>query len=93
MNDGISAENESSNRPKRARSQALPHIVRHEFRPAIPRSSCSPAEPISASPARAEYLGPSKAWGQRGHFYFARKRTFLFCLDIPSFTLDAAITG
>src|SRR5580704_3446306 len=26
-------------------------IVRDEFRPAIPRSGCSPAEPVSASPA------------------------------------------
>ena len=28
-------------------------IVRDEFRPAIPRSGCSPALPISASPTRA----------------------------------------
>jgi len=32
-------------------------IVRDEFRPAIPRSGCSPAAPVSASPARADYHG------------------------------------
>src|SRR5205807_9312740 len=30
-------------------------IVRDEFRPAIPRSGCSPAEPVSASPATRSY--------------------------------------
>ena len=29
-------------------------IVRDEFRPAIPRSGCSPALPVSASPARPD---------------------------------------
>src|SRR5438874_11802898 len=33
---------------------ALP-IVRDEFRPAIPRSGCTPALPVSASPTRASY--------------------------------------
>src|SRR5438270_5881225 len=30
-------------------------IVRDEFRPAIPRSGCTPAEPVSASPATRSY--------------------------------------
>jgi hypothetical protein len=34
-------------------------IVRDEFRPAIPRSGCSPALPVSASPARPDYHVPS----------------------------------
>jgi hypothetical protein len=38
----------------RRKEHALP-IARDEFRPAIPRSGCSPASPVSASPARPEY--------------------------------------
>src|SRR3954471_11581663 len=52
-----------------------------EFRPAIPRSGWSPPEPVSASPALAEYHALRTAPGQRGHFYFASKGTFLLCLD------------
>jgi hypothetical protein len=37
----------------RRKDRALP-IVRDEFRPAIPRSGCSPALPVCASPARPE---------------------------------------
>src|SRR5438067_9081897 len=58
-------------------------IVRDEFRPAIPRSGWSPPEPVSASPATAEYHALRRAFGKRGHFYFARKGTFLLCLDTP----------
>jgi hypothetical protein len=36
-------------------ANALP-IVRDEFRPAIPRSGCSPAGPVSASPAHSAYF-------------------------------------
>jgi hypothetical protein len=56
-------------------------IVRDEFRPAIPRSGCSPALPISASPARPNYHAPSPRLVKTGHFYFAENRTFLFCVD------------
>jgi hypothetical protein len=56
-------------------------IVRDEFRPAIPRSGCSPALPISASPARPNYHAPSPRLVKTGHFYFAENRTFLFCVN------------
>src|SRR5438105_4799056 len=36
------------------KGHALP-IVRDEFRPAIPRSGCSPAWPVSAAPTWASY--------------------------------------
>ena len=36
-------------------------IVRDEFRPAIPRSGCSPAEPVSASPANRVCHEPAAA--------------------------------
>ena len=36
------------------REDHAPLIVRDEFRPAIPRSGCSPALPVSALPAHAE---------------------------------------
>jgi hypothetical protein len=52
-----------------------------EFRPAIPRSGWSPPEPVSASPALAEYHEPPRGPRQRGHFYFASEGTFLLCLD------------
>src|ERR1700676_2566319 len=52
-------------------------IVRDEFRPAIPRSGCSPALPVSASPARPDYHAPSNHPAKTGHFYFAGNRTFL----------------
>src|SRR5271165_7307684 len=58
-----------------------------EFWPAIPRSGWSPPEPVSASPARAEYHALCRTTGQRGHFYFARKGTFLLCLDSDDFGL------
>jgi hypothetical protein len=50
------------------------------FRPAMPRSGCSPALPVSASPARADYHATLRCPGYkgdistlpgRGHFYFA----------------------
>jgi hypothetical protein len=41
---------EPSPRTRREDLRAL-LIVRDEFRPAIPRSGCSPAWPVSASPA------------------------------------------
>ncbi len=52
-----------------------------EFRPAIPRSGCSPALPVSASPARPDYHAPSPRPSKTGHFYFAGNRTFLLCVD------------
>ncbi len=52
-----------------------------EFRPAIPRSGCSPALPVSASPARPDYHAPSPRPAKTGHFYFAGNRTFLLCVD------------
>src|SRR5450759_5610136 len=64
----------------RRKKHALP-IVRDEFRPAIPRSGCSPALPVSASPARPDYHAPSPRLVKTGHFYFAGKGTFLLCLD------------
>jgi hypothetical protein len=39
---------------KERAGRITPLIVRDEFRPAIPRSGCSPAEPVSASPTRSE---------------------------------------
>src|ERR1051326_7841441 len=59
-------------------------IVRDEFRPAIPRSGCSPALPVSASPARPHYHALPPSAVRTGHFYFAGNRTFLFCVDSPS---------
>src|SRR5262245_21966158 len=56
-------------------------IVRDEFRPAIPRSGWSPPEPVSAT-GEADYHALSRGPGKRGHFYFARKGTFLLCLDM-----------
>src|SRR6202521_4575387 len=56
-------------------------IVRDEFRPANPRSGCSPALPVSASPARPDYHAPSPRPDKTGHFYFAGNRTFLLCVD------------
>ena len=44
---------------------------RPQMRPAISRSGCSPALPVSASPARAEYHALSERAGRWGHFYFA----------------------
>src|SRR5580658_1639745 len=41
-------------------------------------------KPLSAPPARAEYHGLSEGRGKRGHFYFAGKRTLLFCPDTGS---------
>ena len=67
--------------PRMRRKERILLIVRDEFRPAIPRSGCSPAEPVSASPAPAEYHALLRGPGRRGHFYFARKGTFLLCLD------------
>ncbi len=61
---------------------ALP-IVGDEFRPAIPRSGCSPAEPVSASPARPDYHAHFSRPAKTGHFYFAENRTFLLCVDSP----------
>ena len=52
-----------------------------EFRPAIPRSGCSPALPVSASPASPDYHAPSPRPSNTGHFYFAENRTFLLCVD------------
>jgi hypothetical protein len=40
--------------PRTRRKERAPLIVRDEFRPAIPRAGCSPAEPVSASPALAD---------------------------------------
>jgi hypothetical protein len=64
----------------RRKEHALP-IVHDEFRPAIPRSGCSPALPVSASPALAEYHAIPQASGKTRHFYFAERATFLLCLD------------
>ena len=41
-------------RQKTRREERASLIVGDEIRPAIPRSGCSTAEPVSASPARAE---------------------------------------
>jgi len=68
----------------RRKEHAFP-IVRDEFRPAIPRSGCSPALPVSASPAPADYHALLNRTGKRGHFYFAQRGTFLFCVDKPRF--------
>src|ERR1035438_1373818 len=43
----------SPSKRTRRKDRALP-IVHDEFRPAIPRSGCSPALPVSASPAWPE---------------------------------------
>ena len=74
-------------RPRpRSRTRREDHallIVRDEFRPAIPRSGCSPALPVSASPARPDYHAlPPWQLGKSGHFYFARKRNFYFALTV-----------
>ena len=69
-------------RTRREEHRAL-LIVRDEFRPAIPRSGCSPALPVSASPAlgrlpctpqRSRRKGTFLLCTKRGHFYFALTR-------------------
>jgi len=65
-----------------------PPIVRDEFRPAIPRTGCSPALPASASPARPHYHALPPLSGATGHFYFAENRTFLLCADTPLTVID-----
>jgi hypothetical protein len=66
-----------------------------EFRPTIPRSGWSPPEPVSASPAGTDYHGRPACPSKTGTFYFAGKRKFLLCLDIPLFgrRLGRRITG
>jgi hypothetical protein len=56
-------------------------IVLDEFRTGYSSAGCSPALPASASPARSNYHAFSKGPLPPGHFYFARMRTFLLCLD------------
>ena len=56
-------------------------IVLDEFRTGYSSAGCSPALPASASPARSDYHAFSKGPPPTGHFYFARMRTFLLCLD------------
>ena len=57
-------------------------IVRDEFRPAIPRSGCSPAEPVSASPARAALTRTLSAARPKGDISTLLGRvTFLLCVD------------
>ena len=68
-----------------AEGRRSPSSSADEFQPVIPRSGCSPAEPVSASPARTDYHALLAAPGKRRHFYFAEKATFLLCVDtIPT---------
>jgi hypothetical protein len=54
----------------RREEHVLP-IDSDEFRPATPGSGCTPAGPVSASPAGQDYHAPFNHPGTRGHFYFA----------------------
>jgi hypothetical protein len=58
---------------KRTRREVRTHlIVRDEFRPAIPRSGCSTAEPVSATGTRTLPCTPQMP-GQKGTYLLCRE--------------------
>ncbi len=54
-----------------------------KFRPAIPRSGCSSAEPVSASPGTRAEHSLRTLGGEWGRLYFASQGTVLLCVDRP----------